>query len=327
MYGSGDMQHTEQPSDVVDLNKVFALVFKYKWTLIASTVVGLLLGITYLHVATYRYTASITVAPVNSGQSGLSNSLSKLSGLASVAGINLPTDMGGFAYAQYLEAIQSRIASELLAQHDDVLKVVFSEEWNQKTNSWQKPKGIASSLVQTIKQLLGVPVREWAKPDGGRLQQFMDKYLSVDDPADKPFATVNFSHEDPAFAVHVLELLNRDVDNYLRGQALLRATENIEYLTQQLSVVTNAEHRQAIAQTLSDQEKIRMMAKATAPYAAEIFGRATVSVKPTSPNPVVVLLGSCIMGMILGAACAFVLHQRSRSKTVISNDASVSPAA
>lgn len=314
MYGSGNMQPTGQPSDVIDLDQVVALVFKFKWSLIVSALVGLLLGILYLHVTTYRYTASITVAPINNNQGGMPGSLTKLSGLASVAGINLQGDMGGLAYSQYLQAMQSRIASELLAQHEDVLKVVFPKEWKTDSKTWHQPQGLGSSLVQTVKQVLGVPVRPWSRPDGGRLQQFMDKFLSVDEPSDKPFATVSFSHEDPTFAVRVLELLNRDIDNYLRSQALHRATENIDYLNQQLAVVTNAEHRQAIAQTLIEQEKIRMMAKATAPYAAEIFGRATVSVKPTSPSPVVVLLGSVVLGVGLGAAWAFVKHRRSHRK-------------
>ena len=75
-------------------------------------------------------------------------------------------------------------------------------------------------------------------------------------------------------------------------------------LSAQLGKVTIAEHREALAQTLSEQEKQRMAASSSAPYAAEPFGNATASPRPTSPRPILVLAASLMAGLLLGTLAA-----------------------
>src|SRR5690606_16351275 len=82
---------------------------------------------------------------------------------------------------------------------------------------------------------------------------------------------------------------------------LKRSSGNIAYLTEQLSKATVAEYREAIAQALSEQEKIRMASSSTAPFAAEPFGSAAASPRPTSPQPLLVLIVSIVGGGILGS--------------------------
>src|SRR5207248_5127935 len=87
---------------------------------------------------------------------------------------------------------------------------------------------------------------------------------------------------------------------------LQRTAQNIAYLTKVLVTTTIAEHRIAIAQALSDQEKSAMLARSDSPFAAELFERPWVSSLPSYPRPFQSLVTSGIFGLLLGAVAAVI---------------------
>ena len=70
--------------------------------------------------------------------------------------------------------------------------------------------------------------------------------------------------------------------------------------------------RQALHDILAEQEKRRMVASSNLPFAAEPFGAPTVSVKATSPRPLLLIFTSLVLGIVLGVAIALSLHQADR---------------
>lgn len=290
-------------SDEIDLGELFRTLWAGRW-MIALVALGMLVlaGI-YLRVATYRHTAELFLTPA---QSGGSSRLGGLGGLASFAGINLPQDSGELSFALYQQGVHSRGLAEALSRHPDLMRTIFAAEWNAETGQWEKPEGFVSSAITSLKNVLGVPVYDWRPPDAGRLQVFLQQEVEVTEDMKNPFVTVTFRHENPAFAVHFLTILNSELDSILRRKALERSTGNIAYLSEQLGKVTIAEHREAIAQALTEQEKERMAASSSAPYAADPFGAPSASVRPTSPRPTLVLAASLVMGGILGTLLVLV---------------------
>lgn len=260
----------------------------------------------YLHFATYKYSASLSVTPAQSETEGIARKMGGLGGLASLAGVNLPQDSGAMAYSLYLEGVHSRSLADAVARHEDLMQVIFYKEWNDDTKRWQKPSGILRSAVPIIKAAIGSPVTAWSPPDGARLQEYLKLELGVFQDPKSPLAILSFQHPDPRFATRLLNTVNTEMDALLRAKALNRANGNIAYLSEQLGKVTIAEHREAIARSLSEQEKIRMSASSSAPYAAEPFGTATASLQPTTPNPVLFLAIGIVAGLLIGAALVFI---------------------
>jgi len=290
--------------DEIDLRELFRTLWTGRWTIALVTAAFVALAVIYLHVATYRYTAELVLTPT---QSSNTSRLGGLGGLASLAGVSLPQDQKEMSFSLYQQGVHSRGLADALARHKPLMRVVFANEWNVDAGRWQQPRGAMSSMVGALKNILGVPVYEWRTPDGARLQTYLKREVGVAEDMKKPFVTLTFDHKDPEFAVYFLNTLNVELDNILRQKALERATSNIAYLSEQLSRVTITEHRAAIAESLSEQEKQKMAASSSAPFAADPFGTASASLRPTSPRPPLVLIMSLIGGVMLGSLVVLTL--------------------
>lgn len=255
----------------------------------------------YLRNTTYTYSIDLRVSPAQSDSSG---ALGKLGGLAAVAGINLPTDRAVSPFELYVEALYLPEVSQELSKNNALMRGAFYKEWNQKENRFVKPTGIVGSLVNGVKGLLGIPNYKWQPPNGQRLNKFIRDEINVSRDAKKSIATIHMDHKDPQFASMFLLELHSTVDRMLRVRAQRRADSNIDYLSKKLREVVLAEHREALASTLSEQERQRMMTAGTASYAADLFGGPSISMRPTKPKPTLMLGLAFALGLLGGAALA-----------------------
>ncbi len=274
--------------------------------LLFAVVLGtILLVIVYLHIAVYTYTATLMVSPVLSSSSDSSSSeLGSLKGLASLAGINVGGNMGTQAFMLYQEGLYSRDVADELAKNPDIMHTVYRGQWDAANKQWVEPPGAVRALAAVVKGILGIPDHPWQPPDGALLQDYIADNVSVDADPQKPVVTISYSSQDPQFAVKFLRELDRAVDNKLRTNALVRANQYSSYLSDQLNKVTNTTVREALMTTLTDQEKIKMMASVTAPYAAQPFGLPSASRRPTNPKPILALAVGVFVGGLLGIAAA-----------------------
>jgi uncharacterized protein involved in exopolysaccharide biosynthesis len=272
------------------------------WTMLAA----FLAGIGYLHFAKYYYTAELQVSPAQSSQGkGLASKLGGLSDLASMAGVNIPQDGDAMQFELYLEGIHSRGVADALAKRTDLMKVIFKSEWDDASHSWVNPSPAIVVLgKKLLAGILGVPTFDWRPPDGAQLQKYISDNVTVERNPKNPLVTISYDDVDPQFAVTFLDALHQVDDNMLRQKAQSRSEQYIQYLSDKLPTVTIAEHRQAIADALSDQEKSLMMASAHAAYAADPFGAPSASARPTKPDPITILGGSLFVGALIGAGLA-----------------------
>jgi uncharacterized protein involved in exopolysaccharide biosynthesis len=289
----------------VDLVQLVHAIWTRRKLVFGFVAGALFIALVYLHIATYLYTATLMVSPVLSSSSdNLSGKLGGLSGLASLAGINVGQDQGTQAFMLYQQGLYSRDVADELAKDPDILHVVYRNQWDAGTQQWVKPSGPIWLLARLVKGAIGIPLRSWQPPDGALLQEYIADNVTLDSDPQKPVVTITYRDKDPAFAVKFLRELDRAVDNKLRQNALVRANQYVNYLAGQLATTTNADIRESLISTLTDQEKTKMMASATAPYAAQPFGLPSASRKPTDPKPFLVLAAAIFVGGLMGIFAA-----------------------
>ncbi len=73
--------------------------------------------------------------------------------------------------------------------------------------------------------------------------------------------------------------------------------------------MTSADHRQALINTLSDQEALRMAAGANISYSVDVFSAPTATSRPTSPQPKAILIGAALAGLLIGAVFVIVRYR------------------
>ncbi len=268
--------------------------------LVAMATVAAAIG--YLHVATYRYTAQITVGPAQN-EGGRSGGMGALRELGALGGISLPVSQGAIPMMQFIETLRSRETAEVLARDERFMRRLFSSQWDEASGQWKEPQSLVRSLSGAVLGFIGAPRPPWAPPGAPQVQEFLEKRIKIEENPKTPFVVIRYSDPDPEFAILVLDRVTQITNSSLRRRALARADENIRYLSGQLQTVMLAEHREALAQALGQQERQRMFASSSAPFAADPLGKTTVSSRPTSPAPLQVM----VLAVVIGGVLAFLV--------------------
>lgn len=286
----------------IDITEVLALLWARRLIILIITGCTIFLGTVYLRVATYTYTAELKVTPTQEDK-GLSGSIGNL---ASLAGVNIANTTNVSPFTLYLEGVLSRQVADVLTRRSDVMTVVFGGQWDATESRWVEPESALQPVKDIIKFVLGFPSYNWQEPSAADLEKYIQKNVMVEEDQKTSIASITFDHPNPEFAVKFLSYLHEATDQILRERTLVRSTQYIEYLQKKLESVTVAEHRAALVQALSEQEKLRMMASSNVAFAAEPFGPVKSSARPTSPQPAMVLALSALIGILISIGVIFV---------------------
>nr|WP_243451746.1 Wzz/FepE/Etk N-terminal domain-containing protein [Sphingosinicella soli] len=289
----------------MDLFGIMTVLWKRRLVILLAAMLGVGAAVIYLHYATFYYTSELRVTPVQEDAGNLGGGLG---GLASMAGFSLGKGMQATSFDLYLEELGSREVAQELSLDHALMQTVFVDRWDARTGQWRQPQGNLESVKRAVKRLLGVPIYSWRPPGAPDLQQYIVTNLEVEDSDEKSATVLRFEHRDPRFAHTLLWRLHRTADDAVSRRALARTTAYIAYLEAKLAQVTLTEHRQALGQSLIEQERQRMIASSGLPYAADPLGDVAVSPRPTWPRPLSVLLLGLIGGGVIGMIAAFFAH-------------------
>ena len=278
------------------------------WLVIALfAVVGVYMGVLYLRDAKYSYPVRMELTTIQTTQSETpAGTLSSLGGLVGLAG-GMPSSPSELDFRLFSDSIYTRDIADLMAKNRDIMTTIFATQWDPATQSWHAPPVTDfQQRILDLRAFLGLaPPAAWHPPDGLNLLNFIRDTVSIQTDPRKPYlVALVMTYPDADFSIKFLNLLWRTADNYLRQRALLRAREDIAYLSGQLARVTVAEHRAALTAALSEEEKFAMTASSNAPFSAEIFEKPWASSLPASPVPRQIFMIFSLLGGVAGALIA-----------------------
>jgi len=284
------------------LSDLAGKVWRNKWIVIAATFLGLIGAVFYLRTAPSIYTAELRVTASSSSNGSGSNS--RLAGLASLAGLSNDSGAAASPFDLYLEALTSREVASALAKDDRVMRVTFAGDWDATRHVWHEPKSLRRTIGRQLKTILGIPIQNWHPPGGAELQAFIKGNLSIERGAKSPVTVIRLDHGDPEFAVYLLKRTNEVADSLIKMETRRRAVDYSQYLSDRLRTVTLAEHREALATALGEQERSAMLASSQLPYAATALEHPAASMGPTKPRASSVLAFGILLGLAAGTLAA-----------------------
>lgn len=305
-----EMEQDDLPQGSAVGPQLVQVLYRGWWIIAICIVVAVLHAINYLHSATYVYSAQMQVTPPQSStdDGSATSRAGAFGGLAALANIALPTNQSGMQFRLFTEILTSRDLIDEVAKDPRIMRTLFSGDWDEATQSWREPpRGEYYDEIVWMRALLGlVPLAAWHPPDGSSLQLYLGTNLRVLQDNQKPFLVkVTFTYPDRDFAIYFLDVISKTADNLLRQKALQRTKNYVGYLTNELKTVTIVEHRLAITQALSEQERYAMVANSGSPFAADIFERPWASSQPIAPRPSQFIMMSALVGAGIGVVLAF----------------------
>jgi uncharacterized protein involved in exopolysaccharide biosynthesis len=269
------------PRGQITLDSVLAAAWRSRWLMIACVAVCTALAATAAFVMKPKYRAEVVIIPVKAddARAALSGMVGQLGGLASLAGLALPSGGNKDEYLQYLS---SNNFTGRFIEDEMLLPVLFEDQWDASKNRWTVE---APEDVPTI-------------ADGVRMFDRSIRSVQEDRRTGIVKLTVVWTDRDLAarWANLMVERVNRD----LRQRAIDEARASIKYLNEELAKTNVVELRAAIYRLLENQIKSVMLASVREQYAFKVIDQAIVPDADDFVRPkrfVMVLLGAAFGGM------------------------------
>jgi uncharacterized protein involved in exopolysaccharide biosynthesis len=194
-------------------------------------------------------------------------------GLASLAGINLPT--GGATNREGQATLKSRRLIEEFVKRQNLLEELSSH----------------SKAPSTV----------WFA-----VKKFRESILSIRDDTRSGLTTVSIDWADAPTAARWANEFVALANELVRTRAIDGSRRNIKYLNGQLELTSEVELRRVIYNLIEAETKTQMLANAKMEYAFTIVDPAVTPEVRISPRRTLMVVLGLILGAFLGVAVAFV---------------------
>ena len=280
--------------DEIDLFELEQNLWEDKWLISAITGFA---AVTSVLVALWLpniYQATMLLKPQNA-EGGMGGLARQYGGLASLAGISLPSGDGQSKTQLALEVLKSKKFAYEFATRHEILPALFAPE------SFDWETGTLSLDDDVYDPAEGGWVRDvdpprTAAPSPEEVHELWGETISVSEDKDSGFVSLSLKHRSPVYAKEWLDLLVVDINEALRAQDLAESERAVAYLEGQLKQTNVAEIRELLAGLLRSHMESRMMATVEPNYAFSVIDPPTVPELKSEPKRALI----CVLGTLLG---------------------------
>ena len=297
----------------IDIKDLFLKLWQAKIYILFFPFLSIFLASVYLHHAERKYMVEYKLKPV--GETKKSQSLSGLGGLASIAGIQLPTNSSK-DFTIFKELISSSEVSEIIFENKKIIRDVFGSEWDEALNNYSRPpKSKIQIYVSDAKKLLTGNIDvNYMPPNPRRLAIFISQNIQIDEDKDTGFLKFTSETSKPEFMLSLIIEATKASDKIMRQRYVDFSTEPLAFYKDKLRTARSREHREALAELIGKEEQKLMFASRGKYFIAEPYISPTISLHPTSPNPKLILAFSLVLGLFLGATFVLVRNTIRKNK-------------
>ena len=290
-------------SDEIDLGEIFGVLWESKKLIILITSVVAICSIVYsLTLPNYYSSESVLIAR----DSQNSSTLSQYSGLASLAGVDLPSS-GDTAVFEVMEIIKSREFVKHLITFENVLPSIMAAKsydaasqelyfdpkiYNVKTKTWirepSKNKGSKPSYIEAHKEYHSL--------------------LSISQDAKTGLVSIMVEHISPIFAKDFLTLIIKEANTWNRDIDIGTSNKALVYLKTELSQTSLVEIKKSIYQLIEAQLETQMAANIHEEYSLITIEPPFIPEEKFKPSRTYIVIISTMLGGILGVMIVLVRH-------------------
>ena len=264
----------------LDFGLLSRFVFE-RWRLLAVCgLMGLLAGVAIAVLMQPVYRATTLLSPVTDSQMqpGLGSSLSNLGGLASLAGISVES---GEEVDDHIAILRSREFGLEFITRNDLKKVLFSDDWDQKREEWRAGEE-------------PTPWQAWDRFDRDVRRVEVDRATG--------HVSLSVDWSDPVVAAEWANGIASMVNERIRADAISEAERSLSYLNEQLKKAGVVELEAAIFRLVESQVNRIMLANVRPEFAFRVLDRA-LPPDPEDfvrPNRPLLLAGGVALGVAIG---------------------------
>ncbi|MDB4229091.1 Wzz/FepE/Etk N-terminal domain-containing protein [Paracoccaceae bacterium] len=305
------MQENQNYDSEIDLRELFSVLWRGKYFVIIFTMMSLAAGSLHLRSLSSKYSVSILLAPIQAGQT--TPNFGNLGGLASLAGLSLPTGSAS-DFAKYEIMLKTQEISTLVFKEKNLIQALFSNEWDNRQQIFRAPEKSRKTLIKSYARelLTGQPPKEYTGPNPARLKAFIGDNISIS--LDKKTQYLNLSAQtsNPKLLTKLLVSMINNTDELFKKKFIRQANDAVQFYQIKIAKARSQEHREILATLIAKEERKLLLATRGGPFVAEILTGPNRSLNPTSPKASLILALSILLGGFL--SCGLLLIRSFLSK-------------
>ncbi len=288
----------------LDIDALFGTLWNGRWYIIAFSFLFGLSTAAFLITKPNIYRSYAVVAPSEGGGSALAGLSGQFGGLASLAGISLPSS-GNDKVTTALEVMKSRqFAWDLSVKHDLFVDLLASKGWDRSDNSLVVDPDVYN---ETTKEWLEGSLLTGEKgPTSWLVHREMSKRLQLTQNKKTGILTISVEHYSPYVAQEWVNYIIAETNRVMREKDIQQAEQSVNYLKSQIENTSIAEMKSVFYQLIEDQIQTMMLANVNDEYVFKVLDPAMVEELKVKPKRAVATLLALFLGGFFGVVFVFV---------------------
>ena len=286
--------------DQIDLRELFFVLGQGKWIITYVTAFLVIIGVIYSLLLPNIYQSKALLAPVDESSSLIGGALSQYSGLAGLAGINLPTGETGSNSKKAFELLSSLNFFEKYVMPRIFLPDLMAIE------SWDEEKNIIIYDDSIFQKDSNTWVRDFSYPQKlipsaqESFKIFKDDHFNITENKKTGYVTLSIKHQSPLIAKQWIQIIVEEVNSFYRQKDKESSEKAVIYLNKQIANTSLSEIRQVTASLLEKEIQKLTLVEANKDYVFEYVYPPSVMEKKSEPNRLIIVIFSLISGAFLG---------------------------
>lgn len=299
--------HIESTKQEIDFFELYKVLLKKKYLIAVITTLFAAFSILYSLSLTNYYKSHAVLKVTNSDNpSSISSTISQYSGLASMAGISVPSSGADSKADIVIATIKSRDFFKHLLSFDNMLQEILAADgfipktgktvydsklYDEKNNKWiRSPDGFKSNKPSYLEAH----------------KEYIDNILSISQDKKSGFIYISAEHPSPIFTHKILTIIISEINNTMRSKQLTESDAAISYLTNLSSSTAISDIKQSIDQILENQIQTKMLATVNEDYIISIVDSPFIPEKKSKPSRSTIVIFGTLMGFIISILIALI---------------------
>lgn len=301
-------------NDDLDLKEFFQVLWSGKWIVVVVTTLFIIAAVIYSLSLPNIYHSRAILSPVGeSGAAGMNQVVRNMGGLASLAGVNLPSGESG---SKTLKAIEK--LNTLSFFENNILPNIFLpdlmafESWSSETDNIYD-KDIYNDATQTWTRDYSYPETQIPSPQES-FDVFGSDHLVVFRDVDTGFVSITIKHQSPYVAKAWTELIVNQLNYFFRAKSKLETQAAMDYLNVQMAQTSFSEIKLVIAQLLQQKMQQFTLIEASNFYVFDYIDPPAVMERKSEPSRAAICIIGAIIGGLLGSLIVVIRFYSSGKK-------------
>jgi uncharacterized protein involved in exopolysaccharide biosynthesis len=244
---------------------------------------------------TYQSNALISIKD-SDDSAGMSSMMSQYGGLASLAGISLPSGSKDKLNKAIAVLNSKNFFNHINDKYELDIDIFAMKSFDVIKNKPTYKKNIYDKSQKKWVRNVKPPMK--SKPSDLELHKyFLKNIFSVSKNPETDFISISVVHPSPEFSKKLLEIILSELNLVVKEKDLEESNLALEYLNNELPKTKISEVRKSINQLIEVQLKTNMMASIQKDYVFDVIDPPFVPEKKISPNRLLLVIFGVLVGL------------------------------